>query len=73
MEELQKRLQELRKEKGITQKAAAVDLNVSRETISGYETKGREPDINMLMRLANYYNVTIDYLVGRADERTNEK
>ena len=69
MGELQKQLQELRKEKGITQAAAGKDLGLSRSTIAGYETKGREPGIDMLIRLADYYNVTIDYLVGRTDKR----
>lgn len=73
MEELQKRLQELRKEKGISQAAAGIDLGISRAAVAGYETKGREPDIKMLIQLADYYNVTIDYLVGRSDERTNGK
>ena len=69
MEELQKRLQELRKEKGISQAAAGIDFGISRAAVAGYETKGREPDIKMLIRLADYYNVTIDYLVGRTDKR----
>ena len=69
MEVLQKRLRGLRKEKGISQAAAGIELGISRSTVAGYETKGREPDINMLIRLADYYNVTIDYLVGRKDKR----
>lgn len=36
---------------------------------SGYETKGREPDVHMLITMDDFYNVSMDYLVGRKDEK----
>ena len=68
MDELAKRLIKLRKEKGLSQNALAVQLGVSRSAIAGYETKGREPDIHMLISLADFYNVSVDYLIGRTNE-----
>ena len=44
-------------------------LGVSRSTIAGYETKGREPDVHMLITMADFYDVSMDYLVGRKDEK----
>ncbi|MCL2605291.1 MAG: helix-turn-helix domain-containing protein [Defluviitaleaceae bacterium] len=51
-------------ERDITQKQLAEALKMSPSTINGYITKGREPDIETLIRLALYFNVTIDYLLG---------
>lgn len=62
------RLRELRKAKGISQLRLALDLNTNQNTISRYETGEREPGINELIKLADYFNVSIDYLV----ERTNK-
>lgn len=61
------RLKELRKSKGISQLKMAVDLNTSQNTISRYETGEREPGINELIKLADYFNVSIDYLLERTD------
>ena len=62
------RLKELRKQKNISQLKLAIDLNMSQNTISRYENGEREPGINELIRIANYFNVSIDYLVGRKDK-----
>lgn len=59
------KLREIRKERGISQLKLALDLNTSQNTISRYETGEREPGINELIKLADYFNVSIDYLVGR--------
>ena len=59
------RLRELRKEKRLRQEDIAADLNVSRQTISKYERGDREPDYYMLNKLADYYQVSIDFLFGR--------
>ena len=40
-----------------------MDLNISREALSYYETGKRSPDLNMLIRLSEYFNVSIDYLI----------
>ncbi|MBO7253863.1 MAG: helix-turn-helix transcriptional regulator [Clostridia bacterium] len=61
------RLKELRKAKGISQLKLALDLNTTQNTISRYETGEREPSINELIKIADYFNVSIDYLL----ERTN--
>ncbi len=61
------RLKELRKKKGISQLRLATDLNTTQNTISRYETGEREPGIDELIKIADYFNVSIDYLIGRTD------
>ena len=61
---------ELRTEKRISQKAAAVDLGVSQALLSHYEKGIREFSLDFLCRVAEYYNVTTDYILGRTDSRT---
>lgn len=61
------KIRELRKEKGISQLKLALDLNTSQNTISRYETGEREPGISELIKLAEYFNVSVDYLVGRTE------
>ena len=61
------RLKQIRKSKGISQLKLALDLNTNQNTISRYETGEREPGINELIKIADYFNVSIDYLL----ERTN--
>ncbi len=60
-------LRKIRKEKGISQLKLALDLNTSQNTISRYETGEREPGINELIKIADYFDISIDYLVGRTD------
>ena len=59
------RLQELRKGKGLSQDALAVELHIERSTLAGYETGRREPSLRTLCAIANYFNVSVDYLLGR--------
>ena len=61
------RLKELRKKKGISQLRLATDLNTTQNTISRYETGEREPGIDELIKIADYFHVSIDYLVGRTE------
>ncbi len=61
------RLKEIRKKKGISQLKLAMDLNTSQNTISRYETGEREAGYKELIAIADYFNVSIDYLL----ERTN--
>ncbi len=61
------RLKEIRKSKGISQLKLAMDLNTSQNTISRYETGDREPGITELIRIADYFDVSVDYLIGRTD------
>lgn len=62
------RLKELRKSKGISQLTLATDLNTNQNTISRYETGDREPGIMELIKIADYFHVSIDYLVGRTND-----
>ena len=68
------RLKQIRKSKGISQLKMAMDLNTNQNTISRYETGEREPGINELIKIADYFNVSIDYLLERTDNPTvNQK
>lgn len=62
-------LAELRSEKGIYQKELALYLNVSIGTISNYEKGVHYPDLETLCKLADYFGVTTDYLLGRTGYR----
>lgn len=64
------RLQELRKSKGISQLKLAMDLNMNQNSISRYESGVREADYATLIKLADYFNVSIDYLLERTDNPT---
>ena len=59
----------LRKERGITQKQAAEDLGVSQALLAHYEKGIRECGLDFVVRVADYYNVSCDYLLGRSAER----
>lgn len=63
------RLKELRKEKNITQIKLAMELNMSQNTISRYETGERQAGYDELIKIADYFNVSIDYLLGRTDKK----
>ncbi|MGX9931996.1 helix-turn-helix transcriptional regulator [Virgibacillus salarius] len=63
-----KRLKELRKQKKLTQKELGEIINVSKVSISGYESGDRTPDTDNLKRLADYFGVSSDYLLGREKE-----
>lgn len=56
----------LRKERGLTQKQAAQDLGVAQALLSHYEKGKRECGLDFLVRAADYYNVSTDYLLGRS-------
>ena len=63
-------LKKLRKNKKLTQQKIAEMLNVAPTTYLGYEKETSEPNINTLIKLADFYNVSLDYLVGR--EKIND-
>ncbi len=56
-------LKEMRKKKKYSQLKVAMDLSISREALSYYENGKRSPDIDMLVKLSRYFNVSIDYLI----------
>lgn len=61
------RLKELSAKRGISQLKLAMDLVLSQNTVSRYETGEREADYRTLILLGDYFNVSIDYLLGRTD------
>lgn len=61
------RLKEIRKAKKVSQVKLAMELGTSQNTISRYETGEREMDYKMLIAIAEYFNVSIDYLLERTD------
>lgn len=63
------RLKELRKKKGLSQQRLAMELNVNQNTISRYESGEREADYKTLIMIADYFDVSIDYLLGRTDKK----
>ena len=62
------RLKELRKARRITQLKLAMDLNLTQNTVSRYETGEREPGIAELVRIADYFHISVDYLLERTDK-----
>ena len=62
------RLKKLRKERNISQLRLAIDLNMNQNTISRYENLEREADYETLIKFANYFDVSLDYLLGRTDK-----
>ena len=60
------RMSELRRRKGASQRAAAAELGISQALLSHYENGAREPGLNFVCRVCDYYNVTADYLLGRS-------
>lgn len=63
-----KRLAEIRNNKGISQYELAEHLKFTRAQLANYEQGKREPDFETLITLANYFDVSIDYLLGRIDQ-----
>lgn len=63
----------LRKEQGISQKQAAADLKISQALLSHYEKGIRECGLDFIVRTADYYGVSCDYLLGKTPHRQGEK
>ena len=53
----------IRKKRGFSQLKVAMDLSISREALSYYENGKRSPDVGMLVRLSEYFDVSVDYLI----------
>ena len=62
------RLKELRKERGISQLRLAMDLHMNQNSISRYENGEREADYATLIKFADYFDVSVDYLLERTDD-----
>ena len=70
---LAQRLRECRMEKGYTQGQVAIYCDITEKTYQNYELMTREPKIEILVRIAQLYEVSLDYLVGRTDIRAMNK
>jgi Predicted transcriptional regulator len=66
------RLRTLREERGLNMKQTAQKLNIPYTTYVGYEKNEREPNSETLIDIADFFNCSIDYLLGRSDERIND-
>jgi len=66
---LAERLKELRKERSLRQEQVAVAVDISMSAYCNYEQGKREPIASVLERIADYYDVSVDYLLGRSDDR----
>ena len=69
MTKLSERLCALRQERNLTQLLAADGMGVAFSTYRRYEKNEREPTASVLVQMANFYDVSLDYLVGRSDRR----
>lgn len=66
---LAKRLRQCRKEQGLTQRQVAVYCDVTEKAYQNYELMTRQPKLEVLVRIADLFEVSLDYLVGRTDKR----
>lgn len=66
------RLKELREERGLTQGAFADKIGISRQSVTLYEREARIPDIEVLSKMAAFFGVTSDYLIGLEDYRVRK-
>ena len=68
MKPFKEHLREIRKNKGTTQRQVAESIGITERNYQYYESGGREPAMSTLIALADYFDVSIDYLVGRSDD-----
>lgn len=69
MKDFSEVLRELRKEKKLTQKGLAEELGMTERGIRHYEAKTRRPDIDVAIKIAQYFEVSLDYLAGLQEKR----
>ncbi|MCI3927138.1 helix-turn-helix domain-containing protein [Paenibacillus sp. TRM 82003] len=62
------RISELRENRKITQIELATSLGITRASLSHYETGRREPDYDTLMKFADFFKVSVDFLIGRTED-----
>ena len=63
------RLKQLRKERGLTQNQVAICCDITEKAYQNYELMTREPKVDILVRIADFYEVSLDYLTGRTDKK----
>ena len=61
------RLRELRIQRKLSQKELSEELGVGRPTITQYETGSKKPSLKMVIKIADYFDMSIDYLIGRKE------
>ena len=66
---LAKRLKKCRKAKGLTQMQVATYCDITEKAYQNYELMTREPKLEILVRIADLYQVSLDYLTGRTDRK----
>ena len=66
---LAKRLKDCRKEKGFTQGQVAIYCDITEKAYQNYELMTREPKLEILIKIADLFDVSLDYLVGRTDKK----
>ncbi|MGM9619410.1 MAG: helix-turn-helix domain-containing protein [Oscillospiraceae bacterium] len=66
---LSKRLKECRKERGVSQREVAIFCDITEKAYQNYELMTREPKLEILIRIADYFEVSLDYLTGRTDKK----
>lgn len=70
---LSMRLKQCRKEAGLTQWEVAVYCDITEKAYQNYELMTREPKVEILMKIADKFNVSLDYLTGRTDKKEVNK
>ncbi len=70
---LSQRLKECRKEKGLTQNQVAIYCDITEKAYQNYELMTREPKIEILGRIADFFGVSVDYLIGRTDVKETNR
>ncbi|WP_419724070.1 helix-turn-helix domain-containing protein [Bacillus sp. SKDU12] len=70
---LGKRITSLRKQDGLTQEGLAKKLNITRSALSQYELGTREPNYDLLIKIADYFDVSIDFLLRGENKETQDK
>lgn len=65
------RMRDLREEKGVSQEELAAALGITRLSVGNYERGQRKPDAEMIVKIARYFDVSADYLLGLSEVRTN--
>ncbi len=70
---LAKRLRACRREKGFTQNQVAIYCDITEKTYQNYELMAREPKLEILIKIADLFDVSLDYLAGRTDNRKINK
>ena len=72
MDKFGKTLKKLREDRNISAIKFSEDLSIHRGTLSNWETGKRTPDSQTLLKIADYFNVTVDYLLGNTDRKTDD-